>query len=195
VATSRAAICEPAARGSVNWSLSTRSASRVISLATSAWRSRTTVAASTEVSVACSSRRMSRASLSSSRRCSRSETRSEILCNFEISNAAGRRPVRQRTGDPPDQERELSSSLCPRGQLPSPVPCARPPSHDPEAWPPACRSRRQLLGPSDRPRPSLARRRCRDTRFRRPLDFRARKGPHASPTRSQVTHGAAPDRS
>jgi hypothetical protein len=77
------------------------------------------------------------------------------------------------------------------------APClrARPPSHDPEAWPPACRSRRQLLGPSDRPRPSLARRRCRDTRFRRPLDFRARKGPHASPTRSQVTHGAAPDRS
>jgi len=89
VPTARAAICEPAARGSVNWSFSTTSASRVTSLAKSTCRSCTRAAANTLVSVACSSRRMSRASLSSSRRCSRSDTRSAILCNFATSSAAG----------------------------------------------------------------------------------------------------------
>jgi hypothetical protein len=189
VATSLAAICEPAARGCVNWSLSRRRASRVISLATSAWRSRTTVAASTEVSVACSSRRMSRASLSSSRRCSHS------LCNFEsVTPQAG-----DRYGKGPEIRR-IKSANCRRrfvheGSFQAPclardlLPMTRKPGRPPAAPADSFWDHQTDL----------------DLRWHAgdvaihdsgaPLDFRARKGPHASPTRSQVTHGAAPDRS
>jgi hypothetical protein len=75
----RAAICGPAARGSVKCSRRMPRASRVTSRATSALSSALTVVTSAAVSVACRSRRISSASLSSRRRCSRSAARSAIL--------------------------------------------------------------------------------------------------------------------
>lgn len=71
----RTAICGPSARASVKCSRRMPRASRVTSRATSACRSPLSIAASAAVSVACSNRRMSRASLSSKRRCSGSAMR------------------------------------------------------------------------------------------------------------------------